>query len=35
VADLASVRRVARDQGLAVEGDRIVLFGADVTLMQH
>jgi hypothetical protein len=35
VADLASVRRAARDQGLAVEGDRIALFGADVTLMQR
>ena len=35
VADLASVRRAARDQGLAVEGDRIALFGADVTLAQR
>ena len=35
VADLASVRRAARDQGLAVEGDRIALFGAEVTLMQR
>ena len=35
VADLASVRRTARDQGLAVEDDRIALFGADVTLMQR
>ena len=35
VADLASVWRAARDQGLAVVDDRIALFGADVTLMQH
>ena len=35
VADLASVRRAARDQGLAVEGDRIKLFGALVTLTQR
>ena len=35
VADLASVQRVAGDQGLAVEGDRIALFGADVTLTQR
>ena len=32
VANLASVRRAARDLGLATEGDRITLFGADVTL---
>ena len=35
VADLASVRRAARDQGFAVEGDRIALFGADVALTQR
>ncbi len=33
VSDLASVRRAARDQGLVVEGDRIALFGAEVTLI--
>jgi len=32
VADPASVLRRAREQGAAVEGDRIELFGADVTL---
>ena len=35
VADLVSVRRAARDQGLAVEDDHITLFGADVTLTQR
>ena len=35
VADLASVRRAARDQGLSIEGDRTTLFGADVTLTQR
>jgi len=35
VADLASVQRVARDQGIAVGGDRIVLFGAEVTLAER
>lgn len=34
VADLASVRQAARDQGLEVKGDRIALFGAEVTLAQ-
>jgi hypothetical protein len=34
VADLPSVRRAARDQGLAVEDDRLALFGADVTLTE-
>jgi hypothetical protein len=32
VAERASVRQAAREQGLAVDGDRIALFGADVTL---
>jgi hypothetical protein len=32
VADLAAVRRAAREQGLAVDGDRVALFGAEVTL---
>ena len=32
VADLSSVRRAAGDQGLAVEADRLPLFGAEVTL---
>lgn len=32
VADPASVLRTAREQGVAVEGDRIALFGATVTL---
>jgi len=32
VTDLASVRRAAREQGLALDDDRIALFGADVTL---
>jgi hypothetical protein len=35
VADLASVRRAAREQGIAVEGDRIALFGAEVVLAQR
>ena len=35
VADLAAVRRAAHDQGFAVDGDRIALFGADVTLTQR
>ena len=35
VADLASVRQAARNQGLAVGDDRIALFGADVTLRQR
>ena len=35
VADLASVRRAAREQGIAVDGDRIPLFGADVTLTER
>jgi hypothetical protein len=32
VADRASVLRTAQQQGVAVEGDRIALFGATVTL---
>ena len=32
VADLASLRRAARDRGLAAEEDRVALFGATVTL---
>ena len=35
VADLASVQRVARDQGIAVGSDRIALFGAEVTLAER
>lgn len=35
VADLASVRRAASDQGVPVHRDRIDLFGADVTLIQR
>jgi hypothetical protein len=35
VADLAAVRRAAHDQGFVVDGDRIALFGADVTLTQR
>jgi len=35
VADIGSVRRAARDQGIAVDDDRIALFGADVTLTQR
>jgi hypothetical protein len=35
VADLASLRRAAREQGLAIDGDRLALFGAEVTLLQR
>jgi hypothetical protein len=35
VADPASVLRTAREQGVVVEGDRIALFGATVTLTPH
>jgi hypothetical protein len=35
VADLASVRRAAGDQRLAVESDRIALFGAEVALIER
>ena len=35
VADPPSVRKAARDQGIAVDRDRIALFGADVTLAER
>ena len=35
VADPASVRRASLEQGIAVDGDRIALFGADVTLARR
>jgi hypothetical protein len=34
VAEPASVRRAASEQGIAVDRDRIVLFGAEVTLAE-
>ena len=35
VADPASVRQAARAQGIAVEGDRVALFGVEVTLVRR